>query len=210
MAKQIIKWTYKGPVGYKMYGEKVGESVTSTVSDSVDVCITCNEEDPMDRVIRRIKQAINNRLNKKDRVEFINRLVIDEFRLKRIRLASCIRYYEFRGNVPIIVKEEPVSSSYSPIYTIVDNKSKRYLIEVTVNDGSLAADEVRKLVFNKFANALEQNMVFSYCQSIGSNSYSTYHACFGYDNLVELWDNDVKYCMSRAAVGEYEKIELEV
>lgn len=210
MAERIIKWTYKGPVGYKMYGEKVDESVNNTISDSIEVCVTCNEEDPMDRVIRYIKTAINDQLDAKDRVKFTNRLVIDEFRLKRIRLASCIRYYSFHGNIPIVIKEKSTNSSDAPIYTIVNNPSKKYVIKATVNDGSLPDNEARKLVFNKFANTVGSNMVFAYCQSIGSNSYSEYHACFEYSNLMELWGNNIKYYMSRANVGEYEKIELEV
>ena len=188
-----VKWTYRGPVGFKMYGEKTDESINIHIKDSVIASVICNEDDSMGCAIF-----------------FIDRLVIDETNLKRIKLNRVKRYYKFCCIVPIITEERTASSADAPIYNFVDDSFKQYVIEVTVNDGSLTDSEIRRLAFNKFVNKMSSSIVYGYCQSIQSNAYSAYHACFAYDKFKEINENEIAGYKEKVECGAWTKIEVEV
>ena len=205
-----VKWTYRGPVGFKMYGEKTDESINIHIKDSVIASVICNEDDSMGCAIFFIKNVINNQLDDEDHVDFIDRLIIDETNLKRIKLNRVKRYYKFCCIVPIITEERTASSADTPIYNFVDDSFKQYVIEVTVNDGSLTDSEIRRLAFNKFVNKMSSSIVYCYCQSIQSNAYSAYHACFAYDKFKEINENEIAGYKEKVECGAWTKIEVEV
>ena len=208
-----VKWTYTGTVGLR---PEIG---TNNDNNAINVCgdlsasVLCDESTEYSDVITMIKRVLYDKLAYYNDwvVGGYDMVVINEYNLSIVRTDRKTKYYTYNESIPVITELSTCHPDDPKFYSIVHKVYKRYLIEATTYDDTLNDADIRKRVFFKFLGKISDDIVFKYCQDIGSNSYGAYHIAVDFDRFSEVSEEKAdEYTDTLSGSFHFTKIDVEV
>lgn len=209
-----VKWTYTGTVGLRSENDTNGNNPTINVCEDLSACVVCEDDTAYQTVVKKIKQAIYDKLSHYN--DWISggydRVVINEFNLSMEKISIKKKYY-IHGDPVYIVSENATSSIDDPKYYLIAKcVYKLYLIEADVHTNMPNDIEINRAVFHQFIKKISSDIIFEYCQSIGSTAYSAaYHIAIDYKEFKEISEQEAEeYRNEKCIVAKPYELKLEV